>query len=66
MFWGAIQLDAQKMVVNCPDKLNAASYLEILENYEKPHFQDIIFKKLKLLCIYQKIWDIFSRGGGRY
>ena len=53
----------KKMVVNCPNKLNAASYLEILENYEKPHFQDINFQQDKAPVHKTKnIGNFFERG----
>ena len=66
MFWGAIQLDARKMVVNCPNKLNAASYLEISRNYEKPHFQDINFQQDNAPVHKSKSTGNFSERGGRY
>ena len=46
MFWGAIQSNGRKLLVKCPNKLNAVSYLEILKIYEeKMHFRDIIFQQ---------------------
>ena len=43
-FWGAIQSDGQKLLVKCPNKLNAVGYLEILKIYEeKMHFLHLIF-----------------------
>ena len=41
MFWGAIRSDGRKLLVKCPNKLNAVGYLEILKIYEKVYFLDI-------------------------
>ena len=39
MFWCAIRSDGRKLLVKCPNKLNAVGYLEILKTYaEKMHF----------------------------
>ena len=44
MFWGAIRSDGLKLLVKCPNKLNAVGYMEILKIYEeKMHFLDLIF-----------------------
>ena len=44
MFWGAIRSDGRKLLVKCPNKLNAVGYSEILKTYEeKMHFLDLIF-----------------------
>ena len=46
MFWGAIQSDGRKLLVKCPNKLNAVVYLEILKIYEeRMHFLDLIFQQ---------------------
>ena len=46
MFWGAIQSDGRKLLVKCPNKLNAVGYLEIFKIYEeKIHFLDTIFQQ---------------------
>ena len=46
MFWGAIRSDGRKLLVKCPNKLNAVGYLEILKIYEeKMHFLDLIFQQ---------------------
>ena len=46
MFWGAIRSDGRKLLVKCPNKLNAIGYLEILKIYEeKMHFLDLIFQQ---------------------
>ena len=46
MFWGAIRSDGRKLLVKCPNKLNAVDYWEILKSYkEKMHFLDIFFQQ---------------------
>ena len=46
IFCSAKRSDGRKMLVKCPNKLNAAGYLDILKNYqEKKHFLHIIFKQ---------------------
>ena len=35
MFWGAIRSDGRKLLVKCPNKLNAVGYLEIFENLRR-------------------------------
>ena len=46
MFCGAIRSDGRKLVVKCPNKLNAVGCLEILKIYEeKMHFLDLIFQQ---------------------
>ena len=46
MFWGAIRSDGRKLLVKCPNKLNAVGYLEILKIYEeKMHLLDTIFQQ---------------------
>ena len=60
MFWGAIRSDGQKLLVKCPHKLNAVSYLEILNIYEKMHFLDIIFQQDNAPVHKSKIIGIFS------
>ena len=61
MFWFAVQLDGQKSV-KCPNKLNAASYLEILKKYElKMHLLDIIFQQDNDLVHKSKIIGVFFR-----
>ena len=48
MFWGAIRSNSRKLLAECPDKLNNASYLEFLKNYEeKIYFLDIFFSTTK-------------------
>ena len=56
MFWGKIQSDGRKLLVKCPNKLNALGYLEILNIYEeKMHFLDIIFQQDTALVHKSKI-----------
>ena len=46
MFWGAIRSDGRKLLVKCPNKLNAVGYLEILKIYEeKMRFLDLIIQQ---------------------
>ena len=46
LFSGAIRSDGRKLLVKCPNKLNAVGYFEILKIYkEKIHFLDIIFQQ---------------------
>ena len=46
MFWGAIRSDERKLLVKCPNELNAVGYREILKIYEeKIYFLDIIFQQ---------------------
>ena len=46
MFWGAIRSDGRKLLVKCPNKLNAVGYLEIFKIYEeKMHFLETIFQQ---------------------
>ena len=46
MFLGAIQSEGRKLLVKCPNKLNALGYFEILKIYEeKVHLLDIIFQQ---------------------
>ena len=46
MFWDAMRSDGRKLLVKCPNKLNAVGYLEILKIYEeKMHFLDLIFQQ---------------------
>ena len=46
MFWGAIRSDCRKLLVKCPNKLNAVGYVEILKNdKENMHFLDIILQQ---------------------
>ena len=33
LFWGSIRSDGRKMLTKCPNKLNAAGYLEILKYF---------------------------------
>ena len=62
MFWGAIQSDGLKLLIKCPNKLNAVGYLEILTIYEeKIHFLDIIFQKDNAPLLKSKIIGIFSK-----
>ena len=55
MFWGAIRSDGRKLLVKCPNKLNAVGYLEILKIYEKRHFLDLIFQQDNALVHKSKI-----------
>ena len=53
MFRGAIQSDGRKLLVKCPNKLNAVGYMEILKKIRrKMHFLTIFFfNKIMLLCL---------------
>ena len=43
MFWGAIRPDGRKMLVRCPNKLNAVGYVEILKKLRKNAFSGHYF-----------------------
>ena len=68
MFWGAIRSDGRKLLIKCPNKLNAVGYLEIWKIYEeKMHFLDLIFSKIMLLCRNRRLSAISSKKtSGRY
>ena len=68
MFRGAIQSDGRKLLVKCPNKLNAVAYLEILKNYEeKMHFLDLIFQQDNAPVLKSKtIGNFFQKTSGRY
>ena len=53
MFRGAIKSDGRKLLVKCPNKLNAVGYLENLKIYEEKGFISLtlFFNKIVLLCI---------------
>ena len=63
MFWCAIQSDGQKMLVKCPNNLNAACYfIKKLKNCEgKMHHLAWFFIKKMLLCISLILSAIFSQ-----
>ena len=61
MFWGAVRSDGRKMFVKCPNKLNAARYLEVLKSYElKMLFLDIIFQQDNAPVHKSKITNFFQ------
>ena len=62
MFWGAIRLNGQKLLVKCPNKLNAVGYLEILKIYEKKCISwTLFFSKIMLQCINRRLSAISSK-----
>ena len=68
MFWDAIRSDERKLLVKCPNKLNAVGCLEILKIYEeKMYFLDLIFQQDNAPVHKSKITAISSKKtSGRY
>ena len=47
MFWSATRSGGRKLLVKCPNKLNAVGYLEMLKIYETMHFLNLILQQDK-------------------
>ena len=64
MLWGTIQSNERKLLVKCPNKLNAVGYLEILKNHEEKLLcisWTLFLIKIMLLCINEYYRQLFAR-----